>query len=50
MQFVVLRCLYDVIQANETVLPLIDLDCAVLVEDLEPYATFRNFGNVVESP
>jgi hypothetical protein len=50
MQIVVLRCLYDVIEANESVLPLVDLDRAVLVEDLEPYAIIRNFGNVVESP
>jgi len=50
MQIVVLRCLYDIIKPNESVLLLVDLDRAVLVEDLEPYAILRNFGNVVESP
>ena len=51
MQLVVFRRLYDVIKANEAVLPLIDLDGAVLVKDLEPHAAFfRNFGNIVEGP
>ena len=50
MQLVILRCLYDVIKPNESVLRRVDLDRAILVEDLEPYAILRNFGNIVESP